>query len=178
MLPASLTQPYGHKCEHLDLLNLTVYFYLLFFTLLLVTCVWICLVCVFVGVFMATCATLCGSSIVGLWELCPPFPRYVSHESLWWRQDRGTGECPVQRSQVHFLSVRVEWSSVQFWPLSGLTSHLCPSLSGDVADASAGGAWGFHHSNWGGSQCERVCGEGLQACREKHRVSRHTQVMT
>lgn len=111
--------------------------------------------------------------------LRPLFPRCASPEPPWWRQGRGTGECPVQGSQVHFLSVRTEpgqcpaWGSeLSLWPLSGLTSCSL-SVSGYVADAAAGGAWGFRHRHRGGAQREGVRGEGLQSCGENHRVSPH-----
>ncbi len=47
-----------------------------------------------------------------------------------------------------------------------------------MADAATGGATGFRHSDGGGAQCEGVCGEGLQACGEDHRVSAHASTDT
>lgn len=123
---------------------------------------------------------VCASSTVGLWEcsvllshdICPMSPRgdvrTEVRASASLRGHRFTSclsgpswaGSSVERRTVFMIS---QWFNL---PVS-----ICLSLSGYVDDAATEGARGFRHSDWGGAQCEGVCGKGLQTCWEDYCVS-------
>lgn len=135
-------------------------------------------------VCMATCAFLCvavewacGSALSSFPTLFVPWAPAVTSGQRYGRLPRSevAGSLPVCQDQVGQGPV---WNAeLSLWS-QWFNLSVSLSLSGYVADAATGGAWGFCHSDWGGAQCKGLCGEGLQACGEDNCVSANTDAHT